>query len=480
MALWMNLGTINVVNGSKAVTGVGTKFKTSPIPAREGQPIVINNVHYEIGSVNSDTSITLALNYAGATANSLPYTIVTTAEGSFNDLARRAAQVMGAYQVYMDAYNDLFTGTGNVTITLPDGSTVTLPAWSSMQKSDATLTAFAALTGAANKLPYFTGNDTFSLADLTAFGRSLIDDANAAEAYTTLGFSTLGKALVVAATAAAARSSLGFSAVGDAVAIAVNAAAARTALALGAAAVANVGENTGEVMPVGAYGLGATTREKSLSLAYLGHSGFFHTDGNTLGLNTGELSYHVIMNVLTPDSALRISCVHNTSDIGFQIYNGSWSTRFQFLHTGNSVKDSNGFWKGASPVVRVGGSEDLEEGFILCGQGAANCEALGVYVTKLGEGHYSVSGSLGLAKSGWYIETPSDANGNKLRYVEYTENEDAVIEVKTFEPDYSNGRCQPGAPKDIPAGRWIDLRLEMPYVAPPEPETPPVAMEPSE
>lgn len=132
MALWMNLGTINVVNGSKAVTGVGTKFKTAPIPAREGQPIVINNVHYEIASVNSDTSITLALNYAGATANGLSYIIITTAEGSFNDLSRRAAQVMSLYQGYMDVYDALFSGTGLVHVVLPDGSQVDLPAWSTM------------------------------------------------------------------------------------------------------------------------------------------------------------------------------------------------------------------------------------------------------------------------------------------------------------------------------------------------------------
>ena len=44
---------------------------------------------------------------------------------------------------------------------------------------DATLTAFGALAGAANKLPYFTGADAFALADFTAFGRSLAGLADA-------------------------------------------------------------------------------------------------------------------------------------------------------------------------------------------------------------------------------------------------------------------------------------------------------------
>lgn len=55
------------------------------------------------------------------------------------------------------------------------------------QPLDATLTALAGLTTAADRMIYATGADTFALATLTAFGRSLIAAANNAAARTTLG-----------------------------------------------------------------------------------------------------------------------------------------------------------------------------------------------------------------------------------------------------------------------------------------------------
>uniref|UniRef100_UPI00080709DA hypothetical protein n=1 Tax=Kluyvera georgiana TaxID=73098 RepID=UPI00080709DA len=64
------------------------------------------------------------------------------------------------------------------------------------QPLDATLTALAGLTGAADKLPYFNGADTAALTALTAFAREILAQTDAAGVLSKLGLGNLVNALI--------------------------------------------------------------------------------------------------------------------------------------------------------------------------------------------------------------------------------------------------------------------------------------------
>jgi len=74
---WYKAGTISVVNGSPNIVGSGTDFLTGKVQIGSALTTVDNAV-YEILTVNSSTSITLASNYEGSSVSSAVYDIIPT------------------------------------------------------------------------------------------------------------------------------------------------------------------------------------------------------------------------------------------------------------------------------------------------------------------------------------------------------------------------------------------------------------------
>ncbi|CQD56607.1 putative phage tail protein [Yersinia enterocolitica] len=130
---WYEAGTVTSVAGTNVITGTGTLWNNPIFGIASGQIIFIPGsgqvVIYEILSVDSDTKIRVTKNIASAITNS-EYAIVTTVSNSMSDLARRTAVQLALYQKLLEDWQDITTGTGDVTIIAPDGSTVVIPALS--------------------------------------------------------------------------------------------------------------------------------------------------------------------------------------------------------------------------------------------------------------------------------------------------------------------------------------------------------------
>lgn len=106
-----------------------------------------------------------------------------TPEGVRQERTALKAEILGAgvpgaldtLKELADAINDDASYAATITTAL-----------SNKQPLDSDLTAIAALTSAADKVPYSTGSGTWALADLTSSGRALIDDTSVGAQRTTL------------------------------------------------------------------------------------------------------------------------------------------------------------------------------------------------------------------------------------------------------------------------------------------------------
>lgn len=133
----------------------------------------------------------------------------------------------------------------------------------------------------------------------------------------------------------------------------------------------------------------------------------------------------------------------------------------------NTTVDVNGFVKIASPIVKLKSD----------GSSEVNDQAQGVTTERLDVGVYKISGVLGFnsdpswgGNSGGF-SIPQNSNGLPLLWVDYEVDEVGDITLKTYHrvhsgvPLFASNEIEgvvDGEPVDIPEGRWVDLRVEMP------------------
>jgi hypothetical protein len=124
---WYTTGTI-AVSGT-TVTGTGTNWLDNKQSIGAGQALLIPGSGtvkmYEIASVTSATKLTLKTS-PGTIAAGQAYAILSFYTDSVPDFARRLAAQLSYYQSQMDGWQQIMTGTGNVTLTAPDGNSVTI------------------------------------------------------------------------------------------------------------------------------------------------------------------------------------------------------------------------------------------------------------------------------------------------------------------------------------------------------------------
>ncbi|CAI1009023.1 phage tail fiber protein [Serratia liquefaciens] len=422
----MPAGTLTLTNNSAVVKGAGTAFNTE-LKAGDMIVSVVGGVTYTlpVKTVDSATQATLIKAYDGPTQAGASWSAVPreTLNAITAQLAAETAKALRSLNYDKQNWQQLFSGTGNITIKLPDGSEFTGPAWNSFT---------AALGNKANK-----GNNS----DITALSglKTAI---------------TLEQGGTGATTKEKARDNLG----------------------LGTAALGTIGANQNEVMIGGGWGLGGSykgykqvdTRNINDILPQVGERGIIALRNNSPISDNGPdwitpawgpsiwcrtEDVYAIFNMASTENHLSVSC--GSLRTGWGIHKVIW-------HSRNTTVDGNGFIKKAAPVTSI----------FRDGTYSNNEEAENVTCKRLDVGVYYVDGCLGFYNdNGWKFEVPKDENGNQLVWVDYKVNYDGSILFKTYHrlndspikslqnniDGYSNGD-----PVDIPDGKFLMVRLNVP------------------
>ncbi|HAF4746847.1 TPA: phage tail protein [Salmonella enterica] len=401
----MSAGTLTLTNDTDAVTGSGTAF-TTELAAGDFIVVTVGGIPYTlpVKTVNNNTSLTLVSVYTGPTQSGAAWSAVPRVALNMVTaaLVAQSAEALRGLNYDKQNWQSIFSGTGNITVKLPDGSVWNGPAWNG-------------ITTELNK------------------------KANASD--------------------------------------------------LGSAASKNTGLNSGDIMTVGSFGIGAKDGAYAFEVNDFGavqvamSGSGLRTYRNNGFLDDGDQSiaqYSPTIWVGTGDTwsslslpyshAGKIAVASGSESAGRMVVRLLWDNN-------NTVVDGNGFIKQASPVVRIFSDGGYE----------TNDESEGVVVTRIQTGEYLIEGCTGLnADAAWGgidggFEIPVDRNKLARIWIDYEVNADGSVLVRTYHrvhpsaPPFAQNRIgntdisgmftetvADGEPVDIPADSFVSVRVEMP------------------
>ncbi|MCA2128014.1 phage tail protein [Enterobacter hormaechei] len=416
-------GTIAI--SGNTLTGTGTNFTAAGSLIRNGCTVIALTSPaqvFQITVIGGATSLTVTPAASPAIPAGTKYAILLSDSLSVDGLAQDIAETFTMYQRYMSGFADVMNGATDVTITI-NGTAVTVPGQKSLAKKGA-------------------NNDITSLSGLT----------------TALSISQGGTGGKTAADA-------------------------RTNLGLGTAATVNLQSSitdttAGVALMQGAFGLGQSVPNQFSTGIPLDRTQFFGaTQGNGSNPVAQRMGGMVLAYAGGSYSCAIAAALDTTSPtIWFRGMAGGTAGSWQKFYTStNTTVASDGSLKAASPVARIVKSKeesqrtDIDENdFSWCGCGTANAEAEGISISRLDVGVYTLTGSAGLASSGWQLLPPMDPGGmGELGVVEAEQTESGGLTIRLFKRKYmlsEEGEIvkTKGAPIDVPANSWIDVRLDMP------------------
>ncbi|MDM3414200.1 phage tail protein [Citrobacter sp. Cb018] len=166
----MSAGTLTLTNNSAAVSGSGTAF-TTELATGDFIVVTVGGIPYTlpVKTINSNTSLTLVSNFTGPTQSGAAWYAVPRIAMNLVTAAvvTQAAEALRGLNYDKQNWQSIFSGTGNVTVKLPDGTSYTGPAWSAITTELGKKANSSDLGSAAKKN---TGTSVDDVMQVGAFG----------------------------------------------------------------------------------------------------------------------------------------------------------------------------------------------------------------------------------------------------------------------------------------------------------------------